>query len=70
MFSGLNIELTRARGTVRNQINEVNKLAEELKCEPWEVRDHTGNFILAPLLVADAQLLLALTMLETYRKGN
>lgn len=70
MFHGLALEITQARGTIRNQKREIEKLAQDLGCEPWEVRDVSGNFLLPPLLVADSHLLLALTMLETYRKGN
>lgn len=53
---------------IERQISEVLRTATELKTEPSRVRDSQGNFMLTPLLVAKAQMLHALTLLQTTKE--
>lgn len=68
--------LTTTLGSVENQITAIR--ADLLKEAPlrgpkvdiYEFRDSQGNYVLAPLLVAKSQLLLAITELVTQRHKN
>ncbi len=53
---------------VERQISEVHRQAEELHTEPSRIRDSMGHFILTPLLVAKAQTLHALVLLQTNKE--
>jgi hypothetical protein len=46
------------------QIQQVNRLASNMRTEPSLVKDERGNFLIIPLLLAKSQTLLALVMLR------
>lgn len=46
------------------QIQDVKNIAKELGCEPSEIRDSAGNYLMTPLICARAHLILAESMLR------
>ena len=61
-------ELMDAYKDVDRQITLVKDEAESMEIQPGELRDGQGNWVMIPLLVAKAQLLHGLIILN--RKGN
>lgn len=59
--------LSESLGAIQNQIEAVGHEAELLHIAPSELKDTMGNLMLTPLLVAQAQVLHALTLLQTGR---
>lgn len=57
-------ELARAMGEVSEQIRVVNKKADEVGVSPHDLRDANGNYMLTPLIVAKAQLLHAIVLVN------
>lgn len=50
------------------QIEEVRKTAEELGVPPEKMRDSSGNWVMSPLLMAKAQIMNTLVLLNQPRK--
>lgn len=67
-----NIELGRELVTALNEVNEqqeaVRKVALEVGCFSYQLRDSGGNFMMVPLLAAKCQLLHALTIINDRKK--
>lgn len=61
-------ELVTALQEVIQQIDATKKVAIEVGCEPYQLRNSDGGFMLAPLLAAKCQILHALTLVN--RKAN
>ena len=65
------MELGRALATTASQINQqieaVKKVADEMSCSIFDLRDAQGNFMMAPLLAAKAQTLHALVLVNQRR---
>lgn len=57
-------ELHLCLAQINSQINVVRETATEAEILSYKLQDTNGNFILAPLLVAKAQVLDALSRLE------
>lgn len=49
---------------VNAQIEELNKMAEQMSVPPEKVHDHNGGWALTPLLMAKAQCLHTLVLLN------
>lgn len=60
--------LITSLAAVDNQIEAVKFEASELDTLPSRIRDTQGNFLLTPLLCAQAQILHSLTLLQTKEK--
>jgi len=58
-------EITRHLTDIERQIGQVYRRAEEMHTEAFLIRDEKGNFLLTPLLVAKAQCLHSLTLLQS-----
>lgn len=61
-------ELVTALQEVIKQIDATNAVAIEVGCEPYQLRDQNGGFMLTPLLSAKCQVLHALTLIN--QKGK
>ncbi len=57
-------DITHTLSLINDQIDEVERLAEDMNISSVQVRDETGNWTLGPLLVAKIQALHALTLLN------
>lgn len=57
-------ELVKTLTQVNAQIDEIRKEAEARGIPPVKFRDSAGNYILAPLLAAKAQLLHSLVLVN------
>lgn len=53
---------------LNHQIEAVKGLSEEMNTLPFQIKDERGNFVLAPLLVAQANVLHALALLQSQRR--
>jgi hypothetical protein len=66
------LELGRELVTALNEVNEqqeaVRKVALEVGCFSYQLRDTNGNFMMAPLLAAKAQLLHGLVLINRKEK--
>jgi hypothetical protein len=66
------LELGRELVTALNEINEqqeaIRKVALELGCFSYQVRDTNGNFMMAPILAAKCQLLHGLVLINDRKK--
>jgi hypothetical protein len=61
-------ELLESYRDVKRQIAEVKKMANRSGFQPEQLRNEHGDFMLAPLLVAQVQVLHALTLLNQKEK--
>lgn len=59
--------LAKSLAQINQQIEAISKVAEELGCTPYEVRDSTGAFMMTPMLAAKAQVLHALVLVNQRR---
>lgn len=57
-------ELNECVTMINTLINELFKTAQQLGCSPFEVKSNDGALALAPLLVAKAEALHGLALLE------
>lgn len=60
-------ELAKNLAQINRLINEVNHTAESMGIESHKLRDSTGGLVLAPLVVAKAQSLHALVLVNQRR---
>lgn len=60
-------ELTTAFEEITKQIDATTKVAIEVGCEPYELRNSDGGFMMAPLLVAKCQILHSLMLIRWTR---
>lgn len=63
----LGAALSKTLVQINAQITAVENLAAELECQPYEVKDTRGTFVMAPLLAAKAQCLHALVLINQRR---
>lgn len=61
-------ELAKTHAMISSQINTVEHKAQEMGISAHDFRDERGNYVLAPLLVAKAQVLHGLTLLNDRQK--
>lgn len=57
-------ELSRTMSQINAQIEEVREEAKRMEISPIKMRDTSGNYVLTPLLVAKAQTLHALVLVN------
>ena len=60
-------ELARSLAQVNRQIEAVSKVAAQEGIEPYNLRQPDGSWVLTPLLVAKANLLHGLTLVNDRR---
>lgn len=63
----LGVALAQTMAQINAQIEAVGKIAKEMGCTIYEVRDTNGGFTVAPLLAAKAQTLHALVLVNQRR---
>jgi hypothetical protein len=64
----LKIQLGSTLSMINAQIGAAEVLAMNMRIHVSNIRDGTGAFMMAPLLVARAQTLHALTLLQTQKE--
>jgi hypothetical protein len=67
-LAALQQELARCVVQVQDQMDVVDRVAQEMNIKPAELRDANGGFIMAPLLSSKALLLYSLVHLTEVRK--
>lgn len=61
-------ETVQLLGQIHRQIDEVVDLASQRETSPHKMTDQNGHYLLSPLLLAKAQCLQTLTMLNEQGK--
>lgn len=61
-------EISTNLSEIEAQILAIKKVAADMEIHPTSLRDSSGNFMLAPLLVSKASALHALVLLQAERK--
>jgi hypothetical protein len=61
MINNIQEQLEETLQMIDLQISELKLMAQRMGCQVYEVRSPNGDFPLAPLLAAKAQILLALS---------
>lgn len=57
-------QLQRTLGQVEKQIVAIRKEAEAMGISEYDLRDSSGNWVLAPLLVAKVQIMHAMALIR------
>lgn len=60
----LKAHLQTTLADINRQDLELEKLAKERECEPWELVSYHGEYMMTPLLVAKASVLNGLAILS------
>lgn len=61
-------ELVTALNEIVEQMDATRKVAIEVGCSSYQLRDSSGGFMMAPLLAAKCQVLHALTLINDRKK--